>query len=118
MSRHAFFIAGNRVVQVANAAGAGFQYQAQSHVLLPQMQIGPHQHEHAETLLYVTEGTLEVMVNGAAGFVGSGSLVRVPPGAWFAYRNIGDEPARLLCRTAPPAEMRDRCKITIQLTAA
>jgi mannose-6-phosphate isomerase-like protein (cupin superfamily) len=118
MSRHAFFIAGDRVVHVANASGAGFQYQAQSHVLLPQVQIGPQRHEHAETVLYVTEGTLEVMVNGAAGYVSAGSFIRVPAMAWFAYRNVGDEPARLLCRTAPPCAAHEGCRITIQLTAA
>lgn len=118
MSRHAFFIAGDRVVHVANANGAGLQYQAQSHVLLPQVQIGPFQHEHAETVLFVTEGLLEVMVNGAAGLVSAGAFVRIPAGAWFAYRNSGVDPARLLCRTAPPSAVRDGCKVTIHLTAA
>lgn len=118
MSRHAFFIVGDQVVHVANAAGAGFQYQAQSHVLLPQVQIGPHMHELAETVLFVKEGTLEVMINGMAGYVGAGSFVRIPAKAWFAYRNAGDEPARLLCRTAPPCRVRDGCKVTVHLTAA
>lgn len=118
MSRHAFFIAGDRVVHVANPCGAGFQYQAQSHTLPPQTQIGPHQHEAAETVLVVKQGTLELMVNGAAGFVGAGSFVRIPAKAWFAYRSVGDEPLRLLCRTAPPQPARDGCKITIQIAAA
>lgn len=118
MSRHAFFIAGDRVVHVANASGAGFQYQAQSHVLLPQVQIGPHQHELAETVLFVREGTLEVMINGAAGYVTAGSFVRIPAKAWFAYRNAGDEPARLLCRTAPPLPVREGRRISIQIAAA
>ncbi|MDB5541300.1 MAG: hypothetical protein JWQ89_3027 [Devosia sp.] len=118
MSRHAFFIAGDRVVHVANPSGAGFRYQAQSHVLLPQVQIGPHQHELAETVLVLKEGTLEVMINGAAAFVGAGSFVRIPAKAWFAYRNVGDGPARLLCRTAPALPTRDSVRITIQIAAA
>lgn len=84
----------------------------------PQVQVGPHQHEAAETVLVVQEGTLELMVNGAAGYVSAGSFVRIPAKAWFAYRSVGDEPARLLCRTAPPAQVRDACKITIQIAAA
>lgn len=118
MSRHAFFIAGDRVVHVANPCGAGFQYQAQAHTLPPQVQIGPHQHEAAETVLVVKEGVLELMVNGAAGYVSAGSFVRIPAKAWFAYRSVGNEPARLLCRTAPPQPIHGACKITIQIAAA
>jgi mannose-6-phosphate isomerase-like protein (cupin superfamily) len=118
MSRHAFLIVGDRVVHVANPSGAGFQYQAQSHVLSPQTQIGPHQHDLAETVLVVKEGTLEVMINGAAGYVAAGSFVRIPAKTWFAYRNAGDEPARLLCRTAPASTVRDGLRITVQIAAA
>jgi mannose-6-phosphate isomerase-like protein (cupin superfamily) len=118
MSRHAFFIAGDRVVHVANACGAGFQYQALAHTLPPQIQVGPHKHEAAETVLVVQQGMLELMVNGAAGYVGAGSFVRIPAKAWFAYRNVGDEAVRLLCRTAPAQPTRDACKITIQIAAA
>ena len=56
MSRHAFFIAGDRVVHVANPSGAGFQYHAQSHTLPPQVQIGPQQHDLAETVLLQAPG--------------------------------------------------------------
>ena len=118
MSRHAFFIVGDRVVHVANPRGAGFQYQAQSHTLPPQAQIGPYQHEAAETVLVVKEGTLELMINGAAGYVTAGSFVRIPAKTWFSYRSVGDEPARVLCRTAPALPARDSCKITIQIAAA
>ena len=118
MSRHAFFIADDRVVHVANPSGAGFQYQAQSHLLPPQTQIGPHQHDLAETVLVVKEGTLEVMINGAAGYIAAGSFVRIPAKTWFAYRNAGDEPARLLCRTAPASAVRDGFRITVQIAAA
>ena len=118
MSRHAFFIADDRVVHVANPTGAGFQYQAQAHTLPPQAQVGPHQHELAETVLVVKRGTLEVMVNGATGYVAAGSFVRIPAKAWFAYRSVGNEPARLLCRTAPAQPTRDGFRITIQIAAA
>jgi mannose-6-phosphate isomerase-like protein (cupin superfamily) len=118
MSRHAFFIAGDRVVHVANPSGAGFHHQAQLHSLSPQAQTGPQQHDLAETVLVVKEGTLEVMINGAAGYVAAGSFVRIPPKTWFAYRNAGDEPALLLCRTAPASPLRDRLLITVQIAAA
>jgi mannose-6-phosphate isomerase-like protein (cupin superfamily) len=118
MSRHAFFIAGDRIVHVANASGAGFQYQAQAHALLPQVQAGPFQHEHAETVLVVEQGTLEVMINGLSTFAGPGAFVRIPAGVWFAYVNVGTGPAHLLCRTAPVPAVRDGLRVTVELTAA
>lgn len=118
MSKHAFFIVGDRVLHVANASGAGFQYRAQAQVLPAQVQAGPFLHDGAETVLYVSDGVIEVMVNGAAAYVGAGSHVRVPAGTAFGYRNVGDEVARLLCRTAPATPVRDACRITIHLTAA
>lgn len=118
MSRHAFFIADDRVVHVANPSGAGFRYQAQAHLLLPQTQVGPHQHDLAETVLVVSEGTLEVMINGTAGYVTAGSFVRIPAKTWFAYRNAGDETARLLCRTSPPTPVGNGRRITIHIAAA
>jgi mannose-6-phosphate isomerase-like protein (cupin superfamily) len=118
MTKHAFFIADDRVIHVANPAGAGFQYRAQPHALPPHHQAGPFQHEGAETVVVVCEGIVEVMINGAAAVVGAGSFVRVPPNAMFAYRNAGDEVAHLLHRTAPANHARQSCKVTIQLTAA
>ncbi len=118
MSRHAFFIADDRVIHVANPCGAGFQYQAQEHSLPPQAQVGPHQHELAETVLVVKEGTLDVMVNGASGYVPAGAFVRIPAKSWFAYRSVGDTPARLLCRTAPAVPAGNGRRITIHIAAA
>ncbi len=116
--RHAFFIAGERVVHIANASGAGFQYRAQAHILPPQVQAGPFQHELAETVLFVSEGTIEVMINGATAYVTAGSHFRVPARTTFGYRNVGDDPAHVLCRTAPAAPARDGITITVQSTAA
>jgi len=118
MSKHAFFITGDRVVHIANASGAGFQYRAQAHVLLPQVQVGPYEHDGAETVLFVSDGTIEVMINGATAYVTAGSHFRVPARTTFGYRNVGDEPAHVLCRTAPAIPAREGCKITVHLTAA
>lgn len=118
MMQHAFFIADDRVLHIANPAGAGFQYRAQPHVLPPSGQAGPFQHEGAETVILISDGIVEVMINGAAAIVGAGGFVRVPPHATFAYRNAGDGAAHLLCRTAPAARARPVRKVTIHLTAA
>ena len=118
MSRHAFFVSGDRIVHIANPSGAGLQYQAQCQVLLPEAQAPACRRETAETMIVVQRGTLEVMINGATAMVGAGSFVRVPPKAWFAYRNAGRDAAQILCRTAPILPVRETCRITIHIAAA
>jgi mannose-6-phosphate isomerase-like protein (cupin superfamily) len=118
MTRHAFFIVGDRVVEIANASGAGLHYQAKSHRLPPQFQAGPYRHDHAETVIVVEDGIIEVMINGLAGFIGAGSFVRIPANTHFAYRNAGDDVAQVLCRTAPTPTIRQGIRVTVELTAA
>jgi mannose-6-phosphate isomerase-like protein (cupin superfamily) len=118
MSRRAFFIAGNRIIPIANPCGAGLSYQALAHVVLPGAQSGPHMQEAAETVIVVEQGGLEVMVNGMAGPVTAGHFIRIPAGSWYAYRNDGDAEALVLCRTAPAQSAREGCTITIQMPAA
>ncbi len=118
MSRRAFFITGERIVHVANPSGAGLGYQAQSHVVMPGAQVGPHMQELAETVIVVEEGVLEVMVNGMAGLVTAGHFVRIPAKTWYAYRNDTDEAARVLQRTAPVQPVREACRVTLSIAAA
>jgi len=118
MSRRAFFIAGDRIIHIANPCGAGLAYHAQAHVVLPGAHVGPHVQEQAETVLLVEEGVLEVMINGMSGRVTAGSHIRIPAGCWFAYRNDTDEAVQVLCRTAPVQRTRESCRITIQMSAA
>lgn len=118
MLRRAFFIAGDRIIDIANPCGAGLSYQAQAHVVLPGAQVGPHTQERAETVLLVEDGTLEVMVNGMAALVTAGNFIRIPAMAWYAYRNDSDGAVRVLHRTAPVQHHREGCTITIQIAAA
>ena len=118
MSRRAFFIAGDRIIQIANPCGAGLSYQAQAHVVLPGAQVGPHVQELAETVLVVEEGVLDVMINGMSGLITAGNFIRIPAKTWFAYRNDSDDAARVLHRTAPVQQHREARMITIQMSAA
>lgn len=118
MSRRAFFIAGDRIIHIANPCGAGLSYHAQAHIVMPGAQVGPQTQDQAETVILVEEGNLEVMINGMAGMVGAGEFVRVPAKAWYAYRNDTDDAARVLCRTAPAQKARDACRVTIRIAAA
>lgn len=118
MSRHAFFIAGEQVLHIANPCGAGIGYHGQPHVVQPGAQVGPHMLEQAETIILVEAGVLEVMINGMTGWVKGGDFIRIPAGAWYAYRNDTENPTRILCRTAPVQRPRERCRITIEIAAA
>ena len=118
MSRRAFFIADDRIIHIANPCGAGLNYHAQAHVVLPGAQVGPHTHELAETVLVVEDGVLELMVNGMSALVTAGSFIRVPAKAWFAYRNDSDHAVHVLQRTAPMQAMRDGCRVTFHIAAA
>jgi mannose-6-phosphate isomerase-like protein (cupin superfamily) len=118
LSRRAFFIAGDRIIHIANPCGAGLSYHAQAHVVMPGAQVGPQMQEQAETVILVEEGILEVMINGMSGLVSAGNFIRVPAKAWYAYRNDTDDAARVLCRTAPVQKTREGCRITIQIAAA
>lgn len=118
MSRRAFFIAGDRIIHIANPCGAGLGYQAQAHVVLPGALVGPHVQELAETVIVVEDGVLEVMINGMAGLVTAGNFIRIPAKTWYAYRNDSDEAARVLTRTAPVQPAREGRTITIQIAAA
>lgn len=118
MTRRAFFLAGDRIIHIANPCGAGLSYQALQHVVLPGAQVGPHVQDQAETVIVVEHGVLEVMINGLAAVVSAGSYIRVPPKTWFAYRNDSTEPAQVLCRTAPLPPARQGCRITLHIEAA
>ncbi|MBK8084093.1 MAG: cupin domain-containing protein [Devosia sp.] len=118
MARHAFFIVGDRVVHIANPAGAGVQYHAQLVTLAPTARIEALRHDTAETVLVARHGSLEVMINGATAMVGAGSCVRVPPGITFACRNGGTDAAQVLVRTAPIQPAGAVRRITLQIAAA
>ena len=118
MARQAFFVAGGKIVHIANPCDAGLQYQAHQALLKGDAPSGPFCHQTAETVVLVREGIIEVMVNGAVCVVRAGDFVRVAPGLHYGYRNYGDAPARLLIRTAPEPPRRRCRKITIEMTAA
>jgi mannose-6-phosphate isomerase-like protein (cupin superfamily) len=118
MSRRAFFIAGDRVVHIANPCGAAMVYHAVQYHVLPGEQVGPRMLERADTLIYVEAGTVEVMVNGLSALIPAGRFVRVPAKTWFAYRNDDEKAAVVLHRNSPVQRQRDGRSVTIHVTAA
>src|SRR5689334_20302410 len=99
MCTSAIFFNGNEAMPVAND-GAELRYYANMEYLPPGYEAIARSSEDRELLFYVKSGTVEFMVDGAATFVAEGAVVRIRRNAYFAYRNPGLVPARLLVRSA------------------
>jgi mannose-6-phosphate isomerase-like protein (cupin superfamily) len=67
---------------------------------------GPAEHVHrrSEERFEVLEGDVTFRVDGRERTLGAGTVVRISPGTPHAFRNKGDERARLLVRTIPDSE--------------
>jgi mannose-6-phosphate isomerase-like protein (cupin superfamily) len=118
MSNRALAQLGNRAVAVANDVCAGSPYRANVRAVPPATAIPGRRDEKSELLLFVEHGRLEVMIDGAAAFLGKGEFARVKPGAWYAYRNVGHEVARLLTVPVPrPGKARSAATITVEFAA-
>lgn len=65
---------------------------------------GPIPHEHPEMLetFYVAEGTIEFRTEAGKQVATAGGHVHIPlNGGVHAFKNISDQPARLLCTVMP-----------------
>ena len=61
----------------------------------------PHVHHNEDEAFYLLEGELELMVEGSARVVGSGTFVNIPKGTLHTFKNAGTTPARILAMVAP-----------------
>jgi mannose-6-phosphate isomerase-like protein (cupin superfamily) len=116
MRDRAFVIAGDRAAIIANDVSDG-RYRAAIHYVPIGVQVPVRSHDHTETQFMLEDGTLEFMVGGASTYLAAPSLIRVPPGVPYAYRNVGDDTARLLVRAARPAEPVRMVRASIEYAA-
>ncbi len=116
MRERAFLIAGDQAAIIANDISDG-RYRAAVHYVPVGVQVPVRSHAQAETLFYIEDGTLEFMVGGAATCLASPSFVRVPPDVPYAYRNVGDETARVLVRASHPAPPLRMVRASIEYAA-
>ena len=63
----------------------------------------PHRHDFEE-MFSVLEGEVEVTFRGEKLIATVGETINVPANAPHAFRNITEEPARLLCKCTPPGQ--------------
>ncbi len=100
MSQSAYFVSRDRAVRVAKDNGP---IPLSVHHLPPMMQAGIRRNGLSEMVLFVEEGIVEFMIGGAAGVVSQGGFVRIPAEVSYAFRNAGDETARIISQTGPNA---------------
>lgn len=60
----------------------------------------PHRHDFEETFS-VLEGEIEVTFRGENVKLSTGATANIPANAPHSFRNVGSEPARMLCLCAP-----------------
>jgi hypothetical protein len=116
MRQRAFFIVGDRAAVIANDLG-DVRYRAGVHHIPIGVQSSTRIDGAAETQFMLEDGTLEFMVGGASTFIAAPGVVRVPPGVAYAYRNIGDETARLLVRSVKPQPNYRMIRASIEYAA-
>lgn len=102
--QHAFLIAGNAAAHIANDV-CDFRYRARQRAVPAGMREPATVNLSLETQILVEGGIIEIMVGGAVAPIPTGSFVRVPPGAVFAWHNAGPAPASLLIHTVTPGQV-------------
>jgi mannose-6-phosphate isomerase-like protein (cupin superfamily) len=116
MNDRAFVIAGDRAAVIANDMDDD-RYRAATHYVPVGVQVPVRSHGDAEMHFMLEDGTLEFMVGGAATYMTAPSIVRVPPGVPYAYRNAGDHTARLLVRASKPEQTYKMIRAYVEYAA-
>ena len=64
---------------------------------------GPHRHDFEEAFT-ILEGEIELTFRGQKTTAQAGTTVNIPANAPHAFRNVSDQPARLLCTCSPAGQ--------------
>ncbi len=76
-------------------------------VIRPGACVGYHQHRRTKEIVYVLSGQVEVFQEGSCCVLGPGETALMEPGHPHAYRNSGDQDARVLGFFASPGGQID-----------
>jgi hypothetical protein len=61
----------------------------------------PHYHLKDEEIFHVIEGRVEFLVDGQWQEVGPGGCAFMPRGSVHTFKNVGDQPSRMVIATMP-----------------
>ena len=76
---------------------------------------GPHRHDFEE-MFTILEGEIEVTFRGDKFVVRSGETVNIPANAPHFFRNVSDQPVRLLCMCSPAGQEEFFMKVGVPLS--
>ena len=108
MANTAYFVTGAEASFVLTGEEAGRRFEAVEELVPAGTQAPVRNHADRDALYFIEDGFLEFMVNGASGFVGAGTMLRVPAGLVHAFRNTGWADVHVFSRTLLPAEADQR----------
>ena len=94
-----YFVAGNLVRFLVREPDAG--YCLVEALVAPGAGAPPNRHPADDEAFYVLDGTFEFGVGSETRITKTGDFVRVPNGEIHTFRNIGQDPGRLLIVNAP-----------------
>ena len=94
-----YFVAGNLVRFLVREPDAG--YCLVEALVAPGAGAPPNRHPADDEAFYVLDGTFEFGVGSETRIAKTGDFIRVPNGELHTFRNIGQDPGRLLVINTP-----------------
>ena len=95
------WVSGQLLTYKVSAEHTGGAYSLFEALVPPQGGPPPHVQHREDESFYVLEGEFEFLGDGRSIRAGAGSLVYVPRGNLHAYKNVGNQPGRLLISQTP-----------------
>jgi quercetin dioxygenase-like cupin family protein len=99
--RHVLKAFGEEVVVHLDGARTGGAQTLWTEVTAPGGGPPPHYHQNEDETFYVQEGRVSFFAAGQWREVPSGSAVYAPRGSVHTFKNVGEEPLRMLVSTSP-----------------
>ena len=97
----ALWVPGGLHTRKVAAAQTGGAYSLFEAVVPPRGGPPPHVQHREDECFYVLKGEFEFLDDGRTFLAGPGSLVYVPKGNLNAFKNVGEEPGRMLVGQTP-----------------
>lgn len=107
----------SKVIPVANDVPGNSRYRAQPKSIAPEGGAVATRNVGSELLLFVEHGTVELMVEGAVGYLSAGEFARIPANKTYSYRNAGSVVAKVLTLPVRKANLAART-VTVTIAAA
>jgi quercetin dioxygenase-like cupin family protein len=96
-----YHLLGNLLRFHARSPDTGGAYCLVESLTAPGAGAPPNRHPSDDEAFYVLDGTFEFMIDNETTQVSAGGFVQIPNGAVHAFKNVGDQPGRLLIINSP-----------------